>query len=366
MKKPLLLIIGLGPAGTTAAIFLAQLGFQVIAIDRQANRPAKIGESLPPNAQKLLQQLGLWQKFEQAHHIKCFANKSIWGSDQMQYHDFIRQPPGHGWHIDRVLFEKMLLEKAQALGVQILSATSIRSAVWGKTQWSVELVLADQKQASIQPSFIIDASGRNSWLARHLKVDRLYEDQQLALVAFLQSKNKSLEDSTSLLETNEEGWWYSAKIPQEKLATSFLCEPDSEQRSRWTKPVHWWALAKKSTATYRRLIAGDFELMDDPYFVSADSSRLENMAGTGWLAVGDAAMTYDPIASHGILMAMVSSRDAAIAIQGFFNKKQDALGQYQERMISAYEQYRQQRLPFYQMEKRFGTATYWQQRQLVR
>ena len=363
MEKPQILIVGMGPAGLAASIFLRQLGFNVLAIDRSPHPKLKIGESLPPNAQSLLEQLGVWDAFCKANHLKCYSNKSAWGTDQLQFHDFIQQAPGYGWHIDRLAFEQMLIQRAQQLAVKMYWSTSVDQAQWVDDQWKV--VLSSNNQISEhQFSFLIDASGRNNWLARQLGFERLYEDRQLALVAFLQSENRELEDHSSLLETHPDGWWYSAKIPDQKLATTFFCQPSPQQKSTWTDPNGWWTLIQTSSQTFRRLKSADFKLLDSPRFVSADSGIVEKLYGHGWMAIGDAAMTYDPIASHGLMMAMLSGRDAAKAIEDYFTGKPQAFAIYQDRLFSAYQHYQQERKHFYHVEKRFPTSAYWKARQI--
>ena len=82
------------------------------------------------------------------------------------------------------------------------------------------------------------------------------------------------------------------------------------------------------------------------HLVAADSGILSQPAA--WLdRVGDAAMTYDPIASHGILMALVSARDAAKAIWLFYQGNTKALAQYDEVMSEAYYAYVKERQKFY-------------------
>jgi len=341
-KKPRVLVVGLGPAGASSAIFLSQRGLDVVAIGHKNSQALKIGESLPPDAALLLQQLGVWHEFEQAHHEKCYANKSFWYSDVIQYHDFIQHPIGHGWHIDRTQFEIMLQTKAAALVSQIYFNTRIHALEFKDKQWCVEMTQAGHATTEQSFDFIVDATGRNSWVARRLGVERLKLDDQLALVAFLQTQ-KNCEDSSSLVETVSNGWWYSAKIPQQRLATLFACHPNSKQKTDWVTEHGWRSLLAESKHTHTRLLADEFELLETPKFVAADSAILKQVYGNSWLAVGDAAMTYDPIAAHGLTMSMVSARDAADAIFAHFEGNAIALSDYSEKMIGAFEAYVQLR-----------------------
>lgn len=81
--------------------------------------------------------------------------------------------------------------------------------------------------------------------------------------------------------------------------------------------------------------------------VNADGSILDKVCGKNWLAVGDAAMTYDPIASHGLMMSMVSARDAAQAIIARSQGQQTAFEQYAQRLYQSFMEYSNLRQGFY-------------------
>jgi len=101
------LVVGAGPAGATVALNLAPLR-QVALVDRRARPGPRIGESLPPAARRLLTDMGLWESFTAEGHSHCYANRAAWGSAQPVETDFLRDPDGHGWDIDRARFEVWL------------------------------------------------------------------------------------------------------------------------------------------------------------------------------------------------------------------------------------------------------------------
>lgn len=351
-KAPSILIAGFGPAGASAAIFLSQQGFEVTIVERKRYKESdailKVGESLPPDAKKLLQQLDVWHVFESANHLKCYANLSYWHSDQANYHDFMQHPNGHGWHIDRPAFETMLQEKAIDLGVKLINNNSVESLSFNNNQWQVKFsqALISQPQQNNPYDYIIDATGRSSAIARKLDADKLFDSQQLALVAFLQA-DKPFDDTTSLVETVPQGWWYSAQIPANRLACAFFFDPQKYTFKSSHQPPNWWALTEQSKHTHKRLQSANFTLIENPKMVNADGSILDKVCGKNWLAVGDAAMTYDPIASHGLMMSMVSARDAAQAIIARSQGQQTAFEQYAQRLYQSFMEYSNLRQGFY-------------------
>ncbi|WP_020535213.1 NAD(P)/FAD-dependent oxidoreductase [Lewinella cohaerens] len=358
-----ILIIGAGPAGTAAAIFASQQGWEVSLLDRRSDlfvaeqTQPRVGESLPPTIQPLLQNLAIWEDFQKAPHLPTYGIQSRWGSDKVVHRDYLVHPLGHGWHLDRQMFEQQLLRKAIDGGATFIEGAVLQEATLGVDKWQVTWQAANQQNAQKTFDFIIDASGRNAWLARRQGIDRLYEHQQLALIRFLKTP-PDFSDSTGLIETTPNGWWYTAQIPGDRLSTAFFCRPGKETRQAWGTEAGWEALYANAPSTAAR-IAKTNGVLTSPRFVAADSSRLENFYGPGWVAIGDAALTLDPVSSHGITMALVTARDAIKAIKGNQDGLADAFASYDAVLTATFYQYAQQRRQLYQSERRFPDSIYW-------
>ncbi|MDJ0903886.1 MAG: NAD(P)/FAD-dependent oxidoreductase [Xenococcus sp. MO_188.B8] len=354
-----ILIIGGGSAGTTTAIFLSQLGYSVLLLTREEKVKQKIGESLSPFANPILKKLGVWDTFIADGHLPCYGNKSSWGKPQLDYYDFINHPLGHAWHIDRCLFEQRLMERAIELGVERINNSSIVNLDKVKGKWQIQI---DQGTTTISAKFIVDASGRNHYWARRQGIKRLHDDRQVALVTFLTAKHLPLEDTSSLVEAVPDGWWYSALLPNGCLVTAFMTDLDLHQRPEILQKSGWYKLLDKTYFTAER-IHDRYSFPDEqPLLVAANSSRLQNFYGEDWLAVGDAAMSYDPLSSHGLTMAMVSGRDAAQVISAQLNGDRQALDSYADQMYSAYSHYAAMRSQFYHSETRWPNFPYWLRR----
>lgn len=339
-----ILVLGAGTAGCAAAIFLRQLSFDVVLMDRRnpvSTGAFKVGESLPPDAAGLLQQLGVWEAFCSGPHLKCYGNISYWYSQEPTHHDFLQHPIGHGWHLDRVAFDRLLLEKAMAVGAEFLPETTLKSHCYENGQWQL-ILQSGQSSQNVSVDFIIDASGRNSWLARQLGIDRLYEAEQLALVSFLEI-SPDFQDTRTLVETTDKGWWYTAPIPGNRMTAAFFYSPDDLKLSGQPEPQAWENLLEQSRQTRQTIDQAKGQLITQPGIVAAHSSILEELHGPGWVAIGDAALTYDPIASHGITMALASARDASGAIHEYFKVNTQALASYDAVLWAAFQHYAKER-----------------------
>ena len=110
------LIAGAGPAGAVAARVLARAGRRVLLIDDSRPDLPKVGESLPGAARPILQNLDALTVLESGSHLPCYGNISLWGAERPVVNDFIHDPNGSGWHLDRVRFDGELQAAARSAG----------------------------------------------------------------------------------------------------------------------------------------------------------------------------------------------------------------------------------------------------------
>src|SRR5207253_1246434 len=121
------LIAGGGPGGAVAALVLARRGRRVLLADG-AEEEFRIGESIPPTVNPLLRDIRVLDRFLADAHLPCYGNVSVWGSDEPTVTDFIFDVNGHGWHLDRTRFDKMLRDVACETGAEVVSGMRLVGA----------------------------------------------------------------------------------------------------------------------------------------------------------------------------------------------------------------------------------------------
>ncbi len=105
-----------------------------------------------------------------------------------------------------------------------------------------------------------------------------------------------------------------------------------------------------------------FELQTVPRVVAAMSSRLDCVSGPGWLAVGDAAMAFDPLSSQGLKEALASGIRAGAALNSHLAGDATALGEYDRKANDVLREYSRLRAHYYGRERRWPQSVFWQRR----
>jgi flavin-dependent dehydrogenase len=335
-------ICGAGPAGCALAIALAQSGYAVLMLEREAAATQRPGETLPPEGRVPLTALGIWDEFLAAGHLPAVGNHAFWGDDAGRQKDFLFNPYGNGWHIDRRRFDAMLQSAAEAAGAVMHWGIRRVEAVRAAKKW--RLTWRDRSGwCSGSAAFVADATGRARGLARRLGVPVRRYDRLIGRIGSMPLGGPT--EATTLIEAVPEGWWYSAPLPSAEHMVAFMSDPDVP-------------LATLPPRILLRVGNGVWK----PHAAPADTACLVETAGEGWIAVGDAAASHDPLAAQGIMRALMSGLRAAEAATLAFAGSDQALARYREMQSRAFTSYLVQRRYYYRAEKRWPKHSFWRSR----
>jgi flavin-dependent dehydrogenase len=359
-------ILGSGPAGAAAALTLARVGLSTLVIERSggpasSRRTWKIGESLPPAAKPVLQSLGLWESFIHDGHLPSYGNRSAWGSQHLHDNDFIFDPNGTGWHLDRSRFDTMMLNAALAAGAMVSTRTRLTKWHYDALEnWQLDLQSIEGRR-QVQARFVVDATGRSGWFARCQTGRRQYADNLVAIAGLLTPIGRQRAcDACTLIEATYDGWWYRALLPDGRLVIVLMTDADLAATARWHEPTGWWDQLQRTE--HVRNDAKNYRLTEVPRVVCARSSRSQCIGGGGWLAIGDAAISTDPLAAQGITAALVAGRRAAQAIESCLTGDASAVEDYVRSVEAAYTHYLEQCAEYYGLEPRWANSPFWRRR----
>ena len=143
----------------------------------------------------------------------------------------------------------------------------------------------------------------------------------------------------------------------------YMTDADLLPRHRGSWRAFWHARLQQTTHTRARLPA--FDLQAVPRVVAANSSRLDRVSGRGWLAVGDAAMAFDPLSSQGLMHALASGMRAGEALNGCLAGEAAAMGEYDRKANEVFREYSRLRGVYYGREQRWPQSVFWRRRHAV-
>ncbi|MCP3384897.1 tryptophan 7-halogenase [Bradyrhizobium sp. CCGUVB4N] len=354
-------VVGGGIAACATAIALARTGVRTGLSYSVTTRPRlAVGETVPPDVRKLLGELGAWEKFLEQRHEACLGSCSAWGGTELGYNDFVLNPQGSGWHLDRARFEALLLGEAESRGVAlfpIAKCASLEQAADGGIVLGAITPSGDGRHLTAR--YIVDATGSRSVIARQMGARQIPLDRLSFVYGFFDAPEAAAPSQLTLLEAQELGWWYKARLPDRRLAIAFASDASIIRDHNLAHASEWLALLR-TTSHVAQAIEG--YRLKDIVVRAAPSFRLDRVTGANWLAVGDAAAACDPISSQGIMNALEDGIRAAAAIAGVLGGRSDGNDRYARYLDARYTEYVVNRNYLYGLERRWPKSPFWQRR----
>ncbi len=310
------LVIGGGPAGTTAATMLARAGRRVVLIDKVRHPRYHIGESLIPFCWYTLDRLGLARRMEQSRCVKKFSVQFVGtsGADTRPFYFFehLHHPSAVAWQVLRSDFDRMLLDHARTAGVEVIEGERAERLVLdGDAVVGVATRDESGRQRQRQATLTIDASGREALAPTQFGWRIL--DEELNRFALWSYFRGALRDpgidagATTVASVPGGGWfWYiplhddivSVGVVQKKEHLFLPGEGGSQEALERT----FRRMVATNPWVERHLAVG--ERCDEFRVTNEYSYRSRHCSRDGLVLAGDALSFLDPIFSSGVYLAL--------------------------------------------------------------
>lgn len=159
------LIVGAGPAGSTAAIQLARAGWSVALIERQRFPRRKVcGECIAASNLPLLQALGVGEAFHASAGAELRQVSLLLGERSVTAELPAASHERYAWGqaLGRETLDGLLLEQARAAGASVYQPWAVQAIMGTPGAWHCELrALESAALLRLRATLVIDAHG--SW-----------------------------------------------------------------------------------------------------------------------------------------------------------------------------------------------------------
>lgn len=333
-EKTSVAIIGGGPAGSTMASYLAMAGVDCVVFESAEFPRPHVGESLVPATTPVLDEIGVLSQIEDGGFPKKYgaawtSHSSVEASGNAFDHPlgvadiaFVeREQAGvhqdHTYHVDRARFDKILLDHAGTLGADVRERHRVLRVECGADQNTVTYRNSSGTH-ELQAQVIVDASGRSTLVGRGegLKQPDPYFNQYAIHTWFEDLDRAALASTPEKVDfiyihflPEEDTWVWQIPITDTVTSIGVVTQRARVPSASHDREQFFWDMLETRPELYRELRRASQvrELKTEGDY----SYSMSDVAGDGYVLIGDAARFVDPIFSSGVSVALNSARIAS-------------------------------------------------------
>lgn len=317
-------VIGGGPAGATVATLVAQRGRRVTLFERERFPRFHVGESLIPETFWVLERLGMLDRmrgsrFVEKHSVQFVSEKGLL-SEPFYFHDHKPQESSRTWQVVRSEFDEMMLRNATEQGVDVHEGARVLDVLFeGDRAKGVRVQDERGDVREVMADVVVDASGQGSMIMSRLGL-RDWDPvlKKAAIWSYWKDAERGTgrdEGATIVLQLDDkQGWFWYIPLHDGTVSVGVVAGYDYLFKDRPTKDPEaiYFEEVARCPGLQPRIAHAE---KTAPVRVAKEYSyRSRQVAGDGWVLVGDAFGFLDPLYSSGILLALKSGELAADAI----------------------------------------------------
>lgn len=315
-------VIGGGPAGSTASTLIAQKGYKVRLFERETFPRFHIGESLIPETYWVLERLNMLPKMRASKFVHKHSVQFVSSNGKLSAPFYFADNKPHEcsqtWQVVRSEFDMMMLNNAREHGVDAREGVRVRDVIFeGDRATGILIQEDDGSTTRVNAKVVVDASGQTGLLMNKLKL-RIWDPllNKGAIWTYWEGAYRDTgrdEGATVVLQTeNKQGWFWYIPLHDNRLSVGVVAPFDYLFKGRGSHEETYLEEVEKCPAVKERIASAN---RMTGYFATKDYSyRCEKVAGNGWVLIGDAFGFLDPLYSSGVLLALRSGEMAADAI----------------------------------------------------
>jgi len=315
-------VIGGGPAGATVATLVAEQGRRVQLFERDVFPRFHVGESLVPETYWILERLGMLPKLRQSRFVKKYSVQFVSGSGRPSapFHFWDNKPHecSQTWQVVRSEFDQLMLDNAREHGAVVHEGARVVGVLIddGRAR-GVQVRAKDGTVTEVRAPVTADATGQVGLLQKQLRL-RVWDPilSKGSVWTYWKGARRDAgrdEGATLVIQTPDgKGWFWYIPLHDDRASVGIVAPVEQLFRSGLRFAAAYEDAVKRCPAVEQRIagakrVSGHFAAKDYSY-------RSRQLAGEGWVLVGDAFAFLDPLYSSGVLLALKSGELAADAI----------------------------------------------------
>ncbi|MDJ0836901.1 MAG: NAD(P)/FAD-dependent oxidoreductase [Acidobacteriota bacterium] len=316
------IVIGGGPAGSTAATTLAQNNRSVLLLEKEKFPRYHIGESLIPFCYFPLKRIGMIPKMERSGFVQKlsvqFVSTSGTSSQPFYFSDHYDHPASSTWQVDRATFDQMMLEHARENGVHAIEEIKVKNII--EEDGAVKGVIAldkEGKEYTWRAPVTIDCTGRDGLLMnrKRWRVPEKGLNKTAVWTYFKGAKRDPGRDegATTVAYLPQKGWFWYIPLANDMVSVGAVANKDYLFSETTDLETILWREIKKNKWVHERVSQG--EQVGEYHATSDFSYRAKHVAVNGMVLAGDAFSFLDPVFSSGVFLALTSGVMVADAVE---------------------------------------------------
>lgn len=318
------IVIGGGPAGSTASTLLADRGYRVQLFERERFPRFHIGESLIPQTYWVLERLGMLPKLRDSRFVKKYSVQFIDQrgrlSEPFYFVDHRPHESSQTWQVRRSEFDELMLSNAREHGVTVHEGARVLEVLFeGQRAVGVRVQCEGESVREVRASVVIDSSGQSTLLMDRLGL-REWDPvlKKAALWTYWKGAYRDAgrdEGGTMVIQTEgKNGWFWYIPLHDDVISVGVVAAYDYLFENRTSKDLETIYFEEVARAPGLQPRLAQATRCDVFRAQKEYSYRAKQAAGDGWALVGDAFGFLDPLYSSGVLLALTSGAMAADAI----------------------------------------------------
>jgi len=368
------IVIGGGPAGSTAATMLARKGWRVLLLERERFPRDHVGESLLPASLPVLEELGVLADVEAAGFLKKWGATMVWGSGgepwSWHFRETNRTHP-HAYQVWRPQFDQLLLQNSARHGVEVREGHRVLEVeLRGQGEMAVRYAGPDGAEHRAHARFVADASGQAGIVGRSLGLrqpDARF--QNLAVYGYFEGCERLPEpdENNIFIVSYEHGWFWLIPLHTGQMSVGAVVDHRTGSEGVRGLGAEGYLRSQIAAAPPVARMLSNATLVSQTTVLRDWSYDSAHVVGDGWVLAGDAACFIDPLFSTGVHLALSAGVLSAAYVTTALKDPdlaREAATAYKELYFSQYRLFRDLAALFYSTNRTVDSY-FWEARRIV-